>query len=395
MSDSRRWPAGAWLAWLTSLGAWVSATWLMVAGRPPDEPLAAPAAVAIENFAYVAIATLSLLILRARPGHRVGRAAMLAGLFWPVEALVVEVAIGTAGSTIATAVWLGWVARWVWIPIQFALPLVLLYYPDGHLPSHRWRAVRPAMWAIAGLVFVTSATDPRPDDELGLANPLATDLPAAVQVLGGIAGVVIAYVLPVLGLVAVVSRHRRASPTERRQLRVVTWVGVVAVAYFAVTSVVPMGPVTDALVGTAFVVYIGASITTAIVRYRAFDIDRLISRSISYAVVLGLLTGAFFGVVFAVTSVLPVSNDPAVALATLAVAAAFNPLLRRVRRRVDKRFDRTAYEARQVMARFAVDIGSSVTLDELVTACTGAVTDALHPSTTSVWVDAPTRRAPG
>jgi len=373
-----------------SVGGWLAFVAMLAVNSEPDEPWSTSAALAIEALAYVGAATLALLILRARPGHPVGWGAMLAGVGWPLEGLVVELlrysleANGPVGPTLV----IGWVARWVWIPTAVALPLILFYYPDGALPSRRWRFVPAGLWVVVALTFLLSFT---PDvlQEPGLPdlpNPFGVDLPGLVWVLPA-AGAITMSLLPYLSGASLLFRLRGATPLLRRQLKLLLWVAIVSVVYFVGLEAIPMGPVVDAVIGTAFTVYVAGSIAAAIIRYRAFDIDRLISRTITYTAVVALLAAVAVGIVALVTTALPVRQDPAVALATLAIAALFNPVVRRVRRWVDRRFDRTAYESRQVMSRFAVDVGHSLTAGELADTCTAAVVDALQPTTTFVWID--------
>ncbi len=126
-------------------------------------------------------------------------------------------------------------------------------------------------------------------------------------------------------------------------------------------------------------------------KYRLYEIDRLISRTISYAIVTGVLVGTFLGIVLLATRVLPFSSPVAVAASTLAAAALFNPLRRRVQRVVDRRFNRARYDTEAIVAAFALRLREAVDLDTVHSELLAAVTGAIHPSQTSLWIKPPAR----
>ena len=127
-------------------------------------------------------------------------------------------------------------------------------------------------------------------------------------------------------------------------------------------------------------------IGVAILRYRLYDIDRIISRTLAYAIVTGLLVGVYAGLVLLATHVLSVSTPVAVAAATLAAAALFNPLRRRVQRTVDRRFNRARYNADSIVEAFAAQLKGAVDLDTVRNDLAGAVHQALEPAHVSVWI---------
>jgi hypothetical protein len=127
-------------------------------------------------------------------------------------------------------------------------------------------------------------------------------------------------------------------------------------------------------------------VTIAITRYRLYEIDRLISRTLTYAVVLAVLGGVYATIVTVVTSLMPTQGSAAVAASTLVVAGLFNPLRLRVRRIVDRRFHRSAYEAELLAQRMASQLDESVSIDAIVGAWTDTVRDALKPESASVWL---------
>lgn len=129
----------------------------------------------------------------------------------------------------------------------------------------------------------------------------------------------------------------------------------------------------------------------AILKYRLYDIDRIISRTLAYAIVTGLLVGLYAGLVLLGTRVLPLSSPVAVAGSTLAAAALFNPLRRRVQQVVDRRFNRARYDAGKIVAAFAVRLKDAVDLDTVRDDLVSVVHEALEPAHASVWLSRPGR----
>jgi hypothetical protein len=135
-------------------------------------------------------------------------------------------------------------------------------------------------------------------------------------------------------------------------------------------------------------VEIPVAATLAILRYRLYDIDRIVSRTVTYALVAGVLALTYFGVIALLTSLLPPSSPLAVAGSTLVVAALFNPLRRRMHRLVDRRFNRSRYDAQQVADRFARDLQDDPSQGGLATGLLGVVSETMQPSVVSLWVRA-------
>jgi len=140
------------------------------------------------------------------------------------------------------------------------------------------------------------------------------------------------------------------------------------------------------LAGTVLGLALPASMGVAIFKYRLYDIDRIISRTLAYAIVTGLLVGVYAGLVLLATQVLKFHSTVAVAAATLAAAALFNPVRRRVQWVVDRRFNRARYDADQMVAAFAVRLKDTVDLDSVRDDLAGVVQQALEPAHLSVWV---------
>jgi hypothetical protein len=284
----------------------------------------------------------------------------------------------------------------LWGTAQFlVLPLVILLFPDGRL-TRRWRIV---LWAYVvdaalfafGLLAVTAwevAAQPLVVDGQGQMishpNPLGALTWAAHAV---------NLALPVFWIAFVarqVTSWRRASGERRQQLKwlmsgsVATVLGLAGIFGFGFSS----SPVVLTLDIVSFFATFAlpVSISVAILRYRLYEIDRIVSRTLAYALVTGVLVGVYAGLVLLATEVLAVKSPVAVAASTLAVAALFSPVRRRVQRVVDRRFNRARYDADQTVAAFAAQLKDSVDLNSVRDGLTGAVSRALEPAHVSVWL---------
>jgi hypothetical protein len=280
-----------------------------------------------------------------------------------------------------------------YIPALFvALPPVFVLFPDGVLPSPRWRWVLRCYLAVAA--FGVAAADAaviglmitqgiRIDASGGLA---ALDHPS--RSMAWVSGLSL-LLLPVLALwlvfaVRLALSWRGASGDRRQQLKWLMTGVAVAVIGTIISNVVPaLDPAaTEVGVGVVLPVCLGV----AILKYRLYDIDRIISRTLAYAIVTGLLVELYAGLVLLATQVFRFHSTVAVAASTLAAAALFHPLGRRVQRAVDRRFNRARYNADQIVAVFAALLKEAVDLDSVRDDVARVVQQALEPVHISVWV---------
>jgi hypothetical protein len=183
---------------------------------------------------------------------------------------------------------------------------------------------------------------------------------------------------------------RRASGVYRQQLKwLATGAAVTIASAIPATAIPTSGTATTVLLNNVFTCGLAAlpiSMGVAILRYRLYEIDRIISRTLAYAIVTGLLIGLYAGLVLLATEVFRFHSTVAVAAATLVAAALFNPLRRRVQQIVDRRFNRARYDADQTVAAFAVRLKDAVDLDSVRDDLAGVVQQALEPAHVSVWV---------
>ena len=337
----------------------------------------------------VAFATVGALLAWKKPGNPIG---------WLLSGSGLAYALGGSGQllihfprTRTLGHWLGW----TWLVGLGLCVFVVLLFPDGRLPSRRWR---PVAWAsgagLAGWVLANAFAPTILSADSPVPNPVGvTGTPG--KILTAMAGASTA-LLAATGLAAVLSlvfRYRRAQAAERAQLRWLVYAGgLIVVAFLAETlaeKVVGPGAAANNLqnaMGSGAAALIPVAIGVAVLRYRLYDIDRIISRTVAYAIVTGLLVGVYAGLVLLATRVLDVHTPVAVAAATLAAAALFTPVRRRVQRRVDRRFNRARYDADQIAAAFAARLKDTVELSSVRDDLTGIVSRALEPAHVSVWI---------
>jgi hypothetical protein len=294
-----------------------------------------------------------------------------------------------------------------WCPLLVTLPLMIFLFPDGRLPSPRWR---PVLWAYlavgaswpVSVYVVTIGAIAAGDIHLVPGGDLqAVDGPKGSGPAGSSAGLgsfegIILPVLAVFWLVFVASQvlsWRRASGERRQQLKWLMSGAAVCMAAVAITAIVgtldtSASPAVQAVVNVVSVgiAALPVCIGVAILKYHLYDIDRIVSRTLAYAIVTGLLVGVYAGLVLLATQVLKLHSTVAVAAATLVAAALFNPVRQRVQLRVDRRFNRARYDADQMVAGFAARLKDTVDLESVQGDLAGVVHQALEPAHVSVWI---------
>jgi hypothetical protein len=276
-------------------------------------------------------------------------------------------------------------------PVLGLLPLIILLFPDGRLPSPRWRPVVRCYLALAvidmivqGQMSVYAITHHRTQvdtsGQLSLSNH-------AYSVFFAPVGLTF-FASWLLAVVYQVVRWRRSTGEQRQQLSWLMAGGAVALASFIGGVAVAARHGVWQTVGGLFVLGVAAlpaGMGVAILRYRLYEIDRIISRTLAYAIVTGLLVGVYAGLVLLATEVLSVDSPVAVAVSTLAAAALFSPLRRRVQQVVDRRFNRVRYDGERTVEAFAARLKDAVDLDMVRTDLAGVVSRALEPAHVSVW----------
>jgi hypothetical protein len=388
----------AWALWLVTFGCCAAGLLVTLAVYRP-----LTLGVLIEGALYafffvLGFATVGLVLALRRPGNPIGWLYGAAGLAWAytvplapwVDQLLRE---GrplpfTAQLVLASAD-LSWAPA---IALGVTLPALLL--PNGHLRSRRWRVVVATSVTGAALATLAGPLTPGPLEEIGIENPLGLAGPAG-DVAGALAlvGVLLHWWSLPPAAVCVVLRFRSSRGVERQQMR---WVaagaaGAVALLLLGVPGGLELLPSATANTILSNLIYPAllcppVAIGVAVLRYRLWDLDRLVSRTVTYTLVTGLLVVPYLLILPAATRMAGDAGGLAVAATTLAAAAAFSPLRRRVQAVVDRRFNRRRYDAARTVAGFAARLRDQVDLDALSAELLAVVDQTMQPTRASLWL---------
>ena len=380
-----------WVAW-TILAAWAGSVVALVVlavanGNFQRQPLANTVGLLLAFAAFMAVGAL---IVANRPGNAIGWVFSAIALLAVTGALAEEYAgyaVWTRPGVLPGGVLAGWYAGWAWYPtVALALVFTPLLFPDGRPPSPPWRLVAWLAVATTALFVGFAAVQPtiELDDGHMVDNPI------------GVAGVtdpddsllnIALGLLVVAAVVSLVVRFRRSRGEERLQLKWFTYAG----------AVLPVLLVGDLLPDTVSNVLFALGITfppvaagIAVLRYRLYEIDRLINRTLVYGLLTTLLAGVYAGLVLVLGRLFGDLGDRppswAVAGATLAVAALFQPARQRVQRLVDRRFNRARYDAARTVERFSARLRDQVDLDTLSAELLAVVDQTVQPTRASLWL---------
>ena len=390
-----RWAPGlAWLLWALTLSGLAAAFWLdhllRRAGRPE-------LTIRTHELTYVAamagMATVGAVLAGRRPRHPVG---------WLMLALALSVTLDGVTDSYARY---GLLASPGAVPAvgqvrvlgdTFALwpaciGFILLLTPTGSLPSPRWRwwagiaVVAPLSWKAATVLGIETAEFP---PFYSFPNPYFVPALATPAIAVALLALVITLLSVVVGGASLVVRSRRATGEERQQLRWVASAAVVAAAGIPV-AVAGIFMNSAAVVGVAVLgsaVVLCLAIAAAILRYRLYDLDRVISRTVAYGLLTLLLAGGYAVVALGLGQLLGQDSSLAVAGATLAVAAAFQPARRRIQAGVDRRFNRRRHDAGRTVEGFAARLRDQVDLDVLHGELLAVVDQTMQPTRASLWL---------
>ena len=352
----------------------------------------------------VAYAVAGTILASRRPTNPVGWFLLTIGLVTGLRGLAGEYALyalaGPHHPGHPGGVWAAWYVGWS-LTLLFPdgmLTFLLLLFPDGRPLTRRWRAVFWGAAVVAASLLVITWLDPAPIMVGGLpSEPNPTGIRGLGHPLHSALGNgtwVFSLVFLLLAVASVVLRYRRSAGEERLQLKWFAYAVAVSLGLiFALLPVQPTGTAGQVIYDMAIVAGIGlalpAAIGIAVLKYRLYAIDRIISRTVSYVLVTGLVVGVYLGCVALLTRVLPVRGSVGVAVSVLAAVALFNPLRRRVQAAVDRRFNRARYDAERVVTQFSVQLRDQVDIDVLGEDLLDVVDQVLVPAHLSLWLREP------
>jgi hypothetical protein len=391
----------AWALWALAMLGLVATAWfdqlLRQAGRPDLAQLRGGGVATVLSAASAA--TAGAVLASRRPRHPVGWLLLTFGLVPQALSAAAEgyarYGLLARPGTLPGAEQLAALASATFVPGLSLICFILLLTPTGSLPSPRWRwfarvaAVLPVAFLAAWLLAV-----PQLDLDSPLAsvhNPFAVPgLAGAGMAVAGVASPAVALTMAVAAA-SLVRRFRRSRGSERQQLR---WLALAAALAPPVVLVTAAAIVNDNLVlaGWAIGLYLALlplAIGAAIARYRLYDLDRIISRTLAYGLLTVLLGLGYAAVVLGLGRLLPDSSSLVVAAATLAAAAVFQPARRRIQRVVDRRFNRRRYDAARTIEAFSARLRDQVDLDTLSGELLRVIEQTMQPTRASLWLRLP------
>jgi len=386
---------------VVAIGLGVAAVTAVVAGLLLMPPERSTPDLLLFLVVVVTVSGVGTFLAMRVPGNVIGWLLLASGLLFGYGILSGGYAYRSIDDP--TGLWpgtalLGWLNNLLFLPpVMIVVVAVPLVFPDGHLLSPRWRWVAAAL-AIGTLAAgVRPAFAPGPMGDLGIDNPFGR--PGLEPLINTIDTLAAVTALPVFiaSMASVVVRYRRGGPIERHQLKwliAVTALAAASLPFAFVGGTLGLTVAANAawFVGFLAIAALPIAIGIAILRYRLFEIDRIISRTLGWAIVTGVLVAVFAGAVVLLQAALTPfthENTIAVAASTLVAFALFQPLRRRVQRAVDRRFDRARYDGQKTVDAFAEQLRDRVELTAIRGGVLATVDTVVRPTSMGLWLRRP------
>ena len=347
----------------------------------------------------LAFATVGAIVASRVPENRIGWVFCVTGLVDGATTLGYQYAsygLHATSEPLPGATAAAWLSHAPSSAVPGLLGLALLLFPDGQVPSRRWKsAAAVPLLGIALLVVSTSLRPGSLDDPFAMvSNPLGLSGAGAATDAANTVGWVLAMAGIALGAASMLVRWRRARGVERQQFKLVLWVGALVAAGTAVTMLTwfvwPEGNLQArmAVIGLSFAAFpVAAGI--AILKHRLYDIDVIVNRALVYAALTASLGASYLGGVLLLQQLfapLTRGSDLAIAGSTLAVAALFRPLRARIQGTVDRRFYRRRYDAARTLEAFSARLHEQVDLDALAAGLEAVARETMAPTHASLWL---------
>jgi hypothetical protein len=354
---------------------------------------------------FMSFATVGALVASRQPGNLMGWIFCILGILGPFAAASEEYALYalvTRPDSLPGGEVMIWLAASFAGPIIFALiAFVLLLFPDGRLLSRRWRV---AVWVNLVAILLLFAWDFEPGTieatfgHLKVANPFGVAGAGALLNTLGTIGLFLVLAATIAGAISLVLRFHRSRGDERQQIKWFVFAGAIFCAIFAAAPVLwtlPLSPETEWIWPTLFLLGLGtipAATGTAILKYRLYEIDIIINRTLVYGALTAMLAVVYFGGVATTQAIFRAltgqQQQPqlAIVVSTLAIATLFNPLRRRIQALIDRRFYRRKYDAAKTLEGFSTKLREETDLDALNAELVAVVRETMQPSHVSLWL---------
>jgi hypothetical protein len=374
----------------TSAALWaISLAWLVLSFDAPT----GEASWGFRGFGLVnavGFTTIGTIVTFRRPSSVIGRLLLAIGVLWSVTEFETEYAVyAIVGrpSPLPGGLFAAWLCSWQWAINVGLYPILFVIFPDGRISSRGRRAVVAASVVVTALLALEMAFRPGP---LQLAafvdNPFTPLPPPAIDVLST-AVLVITFPMVLTAAGMIVRRFRHSVGIERQQLKWLAYAAVPVVLIGPLSAFVPGKPIQ--VLGSIVQLTMPAAIAIAVLRYRLYDIDVLINRSLVYGALTAALATTYFATVVLLQALLrPVvsGSEFAVAVSTLATLALAQPLRRRIQDAVDRRFYRSRYNAVRTLDDFSVRLRDQVAIDAVRADLLDAVQETVQPAHASIWL---------
>ena len=342
-----------------------------------------------EAFVYTSLTLLGATVASRQPRNSVGWLLLLIALALAITLAATHLSLSALDEPGQVERYAAWLASWMWmVALVPAFAIFPLVFPTGRPLTRRWRAVGWAAVLTGTVTWFGTAFAPGPILSMAVTtkatNPFGIDIPG-VELLGSI-GFVLFAPTALAAIASVVVRFRRTTGTERQQLK---WMVAAAALLPVGWSGLGLGDAAGYAVQLGALLIVAGAVTVAMLRYRLYDIDVVINRTLVYGALTATLAAAYFGIVVLLQFALnPLTRESGLAVAgsTLAVAALFRPARARIQHLVDRRFYRTRYDATRTLTTFSAGLRDEVDLESLAGKLRGVVGATMQPAHLSLWL---------
>ena len=397
--------AASWLAWslcLLCVALMAAAGILLQLNSLTNRATEAADSWGTENVIFIlpvvilAFALVGALISSRLPTNPIGWICLAIGLTLTLSAVSSDYevyALQTRPGYLPGGVYMAWLGNWLWVPpVALIGTFVVLLFPDGRLPSRRWRVVAWLSAAVLISTSVSTAFSPgRLEESPNVTNPLGIESAGSTLAFVSAWSLLLLVLCFVASALSMVLRFRRSTGEERQQIKWFATAAALQTIAFAFVFVVDSGLVQD--FSTLTFVGLPIAVGIAILRYRLYDIDVVINRALVYGPLSAMLVLVYFGGVVGLQAAFRTltgqQSTLAVVASTLTIAALFSPLRRRIQGFVDRRFYRSKYDAAKTLEALSAKLRDETDLEALRGDLIGVVTETMQPAHVGLWLREP------